>query len=92
MAFIVCIGMDVAVVVRRRGVTIEAASALAVLEDHDFTCEVIRMVQDTLYETAYEIAVGATAVFPLGIDLYQNHVVRCDQTLSPAQRDSVLDR
>ena len=39
------------------------------------------MVEDTLCEAAYEIAVGAAPVFPLSVDFDQDHVICCDQAL-----------
>lgn len=81
MLLVLSVGVNFAVPICGRRIAVEAAPALAVLYDHDFALEAVRVFKNALDEALYQIAVCAASVFPLGIDLEENDIVCRDQAV-----------
>ena len=80
VAFIEGIGMDEVIGIARGGVAVETAPALSVFKDDDFAVKTIRVIKDSLDKAADKIAVGGAPVFPLSVDLDEDHVIRGDHS------------
>ncbi len=71
-------------------VAIQAAPALAVFHDHHLAREAVGVIEDPLDQAADDVAVGAAAMLPLGIDLDEDHVIFGDH--APRAAESGLGR
>ena len=83
MAFVLGVGVDLAVPVGARRIAGQAAPALAVLDDDDFAVETVGVLEDALDEAPDEVGVRAAAVLPLGVDLDQDDVSGGDEAVRP---------
>ena len=87
VALVLGVGVDPGVAaVGARGVAGQAAPALAVLDDDHLAAEPVGMLEDALDDAADEVAVGAAAVFPLGVDLDEHDVGGRDEAVRPVER------
>ena len=80
MTLVHSVGMDLVIRIRRASIACQTAPSLAVLDDDDLAHKSVGVIQDALDETADNIAVGRPPVFPLGIDLDQDDIVRSDKS------------
>jgi len=85
MALVHGVGSDLAVPVPGN-IAGEAAPPLAIVKDHDFAPEAVRMSEDSVDQAADDVAVRAASALPLGVDLDQDHVVGGDESHRPGRR------
>jgi hypothetical protein len=83
MILIVCIGVDGGVSVN--GIAIQAPLSLTILENDRFAPETVRVAQDALNEPPYEVAVRASPILPLGVNLDENYIFGIDQPIRTTQ-------
>ena len=92
MRFVLRVGVHggVGIALSPHHIAVHTPTPLSVVHQHDLSLESLRMVENPLDQSPYHIRVGASPILPLSVDLEQDHIVLCDQTIASPKRKILL--